>query len=547
MEFAPDGRLFVTQQGGQLRVIKNGTLLSAPFVSLSVDSTGERGLLGVTFHPNFPSAPYVYVYYTTSTSPIHNRVSRFRANGDVAEADSEEQILDLDNLTTATNHNGGAIHFGPDGKLYVAVGENANPDNAKELTNRLGKVLRINADGSIPTDNPFYTTATGLNRSIWALGLRNPFTFAFQRGSSRMFINDVGQSTWEEINFGVKGANYGWPTSEGPTSDAAFRSPTYAYRHSGDPPTGCAIAGGAFYNPVTARFPSGYVGDYFFADLCGGWIYVYDLTTRKVTPFANGIANPVDLKVGPDGALYYLARGSNSVGRITYVPRRVFYLNNQNDSSSPEYSFAYGTPGGHVLACDWDGNGVETPGIVQNARWQLRNSNSPGLPNLDFTYGRATDIPFCGDWDGNGTDTPGVRRGNVFIFRNSNSAGVSDFWFAFGQSSDVPVVGDWNGSGPDGVGVKRGNVYLLTNRFNGTRDVPAFTFGVSSDRPVIGDWDANGTSTVGVRRGNVFYLRNANSSGPTSITVSSGRSTDFPLVGDWNGDRRTTVGLVRVL
>src|SRR5438477_10104336 len=122
MAFAPDGRLFVCVKTGQLRVIKNGALLAAPFVSLSVDSNGERGLLGVAFDPNFSSNQFVYVYYTTSSSPIHNRISRFTANGDVALAGSETALMDLDNLG-ATNHNGGALHFGPDGKLYAGVGE----------------------------------------------------------------------------------------------------------------------------------------------------------------------------------------------------------------------------------------------------------------------------------------------------------------------------------------------------------------------------------------------------------------------------------------
>ena len=167
MDFAPDGRLFVCLQSGQLRVIKNGALLATPFVSLSVDSNGERGLLGVAFDPNFASNNFVYVYYTVPGTPPHNRVSRFTANGDVAAANSELAILDLDKLSSATNHNGGAIHFGPDGKLYVAVGENATPSNAQTLSNRHGKVLRINSDGSIPPDNPFFNTATGANRSIW--------------------------------------------------------------------------------------------------------------------------------------------------------------------------------------------------------------------------------------------------------------------------------------------------------------------------------------------------------------------------------------------
>ena len=180
MAFAPDGRLFVCEQGGRLRVVKNGALLPTPFVTLTVDSAGERGLLGVAFDPDFATNHYVYVYYTATSPAVHNRVSRFTANGDVAAAGSEVVLLELDNLSGATNHNGGAIHFGPDGKLYVAVGENANGANAQTLANLLGKMLRINADGTIPTDNPFYATASGRNRAIWALGLRNPFTFAFQ-------------------------------------------------------------------------------------------------------------------------------------------------------------------------------------------------------------------------------------------------------------------------------------------------------------------------------------------------------------------------------
>src|SRR5437773_1845615 len=286
-----------------MRVIKTGSLLSTPFVSLTVDSSGERGLLGIAFDPNFATNHYLYVYYTVATSPIHNRVSRFTAAGDTAAPGSHAVILELNNLSSATNHNGGAIHFGPDGKLYVAVGENGNGANSQTLSNRLGKILRINADGTIPTDNPFYNTATGSNRAIWALGLRNPFTFAFQPGTTRLFINDVGQSTWEEINDGIAGSNYGWPTTEGPTSNPSFRSPIYYYGHGTSDTTGCAIVGAAFYNPPVPQFPSSYIGKYFFADLCSGWIRVFDPSAGTATGFASGIVNPSDLHVGPDGAL----------------------------------------------------------------------------------------------------------------------------------------------------------------------------------------------------------------------------------------------------
>ncbi len=264
MQFAPDGRLFVCEQGGRLRVIKSGALLSTPFLTLTVSSAGERGLLGVAFDPAFATNGHVYVYYTATTPVVHNRISRFTANGDVAVAGSEVVILDLDNLSGATNHNGGAIAFGPDGKLYAAVGENANGAFAQSMSNLLGKMLRINKDGTIPTDNPFYNTATGRNRAIWALGLRNPFTFAFNPRGTELLINDVGQGTWEEINDGLAGANYGWPDTEGSTSDPRFTTPRYAYNHSGG---ACAITGGAFYSPPTIVFPSEYLNDYFLRGL----------------------------------------------------------------------------------------------------------------------------------------------------------------------------------------------------------------------------------------------------------------------------------------
>jgi glucose/arabinose dehydrogenase len=304
MAIAPDGRIFVCQQGGALRVIRNGSLLATPFVTITVNSTGERGLLGVAIDPDFLVNQYVYVYYTATTPAIHNRISRFTANGDVAAAGSETVLLDLENLS-ATNHNGGAIHFGGDGKLYAAVGENAVPSNSQTLTNLLGKMLRINRDGSIPSDNPFYDSATGNNRSIWALGLRNPFTFGVHPLSGRLFINDVGASTWEEINEGAAGANYGWPATEGPTSNPQYVSPLHSYPNNNA--VECAIAGGAFYAPEVRQFPPSYLESYFFSDLCGGWIRRLNESAES-SGFATGIAQPVDLMIGHDGSLYYLAR-----------------------------------------------------------------------------------------------------------------------------------------------------------------------------------------------------------------------------------------------
>ena len=335
MAFAPDGRIFLCQQDGALRVIKNGQLLATPFVTLPVDATGERGLLGVAFDPAFESNRFIYVYYTLNSTPRRNRVSRLTASGDVAQPGSELVILELENLS-ATNHNGGAVAFGPDGRLYIAVGDNAVSSNAQTLTNRLGKMLRINAEGSIPADHPFYSAASGPNRAIWALGLRNPFTFAFDPLTDQMFINDVGQVSWEEVNQGIAGANYGWPNSEGPTSTPGHTGPLYWYSHSASQtPHGCAITGGAFSTAPAGGFPAALQGDYYFADYCGGFILRRDAETGIVSPFAAGISLPVDLDMGPDGHLYYLARGARQIGRIRYVPPRLSAL---TPSSAPPYT-----------------------------------------------------------------------------------------------------------------------------------------------------------------------------------------------------------------
>ncbi|MDX6712769.1 MAG: hypothetical protein QOH96_3785 [Blastocatellia bacterium] len=381
MAFAPDGRLFVCQQGGQLRVIKNGTLLSTPFVSLTVDSAGERGLLGVAFDPSFPSNNFVYVYYTATTPTAHNRVSRFTANGDVAVGGSEQMILDLNNLSSATNHNGGGIHFGPDGKLYIGVGENANGANAQTLSNLLGKILRVNADGSIPTDNPFFNTAIGNNRAIWALGLRNPFTFGFQPGTGRLFINDVGQSAWEEINDGIAGSNYGWNACEGfciPTNPN-FRDPLFEYGHGNTSTTGCAIVGGAFYNPAVTQFPSDYVGKYFFADLCSGWIRRFDPATNTATDFASGTSSLVDIQVDDDGSLYYLEQNSGTVFHVQYTPG----VANAFQFSMANYSVNESGPSATITV-------TRTGDTSSPATVDFSTSNGTATDQGDYTTGTGT-------------------------------------------------------------------------------------------------------------------------------------------------------------
>ena len=325
MAQAPDGRLFVAEQGGALRIVKNNVLLTTPFLQLGVDSTGERGLIGVALHPDFSNNGYIYVHYTTAEGGTHNRVQRFQAvppSNDVVSAGSGLALVDLPPLG-ATNHNGGAIHFSADGKLLVGVGDNAVSANSQNLNNPLGKLLRFNDDLSIPADNPFAGSSTGLGRAIWAYGLRNPFTFAVQPGRGRIHINDVGQNTWEEINLGAAGANYGWSASEGPDNiGAGVTAPIFTYKHSAATPAGSgdggffigfSIAGGAFYpsSGANAVFPAEFRGSYFFADFVSRFVGVLNLANGNAAySFASLAGNPVDMLVGLDGALYVLTRSA---------------------------------------------------------------------------------------------------------------------------------------------------------------------------------------------------------------------------------------------
>ena len=390
MAIAPDGRIFVCSQTGALRVIKNGALLATPFVTLSVDSVGERGLLGVAFDPYFTLTHYIYLYYTVPGTPAHNRVVRFTANGDVVLAGSRVILLELNSLSTATNHNGGALHFGPDGNLYIAVGDNAEGSNSQNLSNLLGKILRLNSDGTIPSDNPFVQSTTA-RHEIWALGLRNPFTFAFRGTTNLMYVNDVGESTWEEIDLGQAGANYGWPATEGPTTNPAYKSPIYYYGHS----DGCAITGGAFYSPSTPNFPSSYVGKYFFGDYCSGFIRMLDPSTAKASGFISGASQPVDIQVGADGSLYYLARGTSSVMKVRYTTNLSPVITTQPSSQlvSVGYpvTFSVTASGPSPYSYQWMRNGINISGATARtyriAHTTLPDNGAHFRVQVSNTYG----------------------------------------------------------------------------------------------------------------------------------------------------------------
>ncbi len=308
LETLPDGRILLCEQTGTLRVIKQGRLLEDPFVTLDVDNNWERGLIGVTIHPDFPETPYVYLCYVSGDPYPHHRISRFTADGDIAVPGSEKILLRGDDQRTLggkvpAGHQGGALHFGNDGTLYIGIGEQTAGMPSQSLGTFQGKILRIADDGTIPADNPFLDETTGKYRAIWARGLRNPFTFAVHKPSGDLFINDVG-GKFEEINRGVAGANYGWPVVEhGPTEQEGYHGPEHWYPQA-------SIAGGDFV-AANSDWPDSFRNHYLFADFNHGWIKSMDPNhPSDVETFAGGLRRPVDLRIAPDGSLYVLLRNA---------------------------------------------------------------------------------------------------------------------------------------------------------------------------------------------------------------------------------------------
>ncbi|HXT59999.1 MAG TPA: PQQ-dependent sugar dehydrogenase [Pirellulales bacterium] len=308
LETTADGRVLICEQTGALRVVKQGKLLDRPALALEVDDYWERGLIGVTVDPDFPRSPFIYLCYVARRPYPHHCISRFTMAGDEADPASELRLLAGDDQTklggnVPAGHQGGALHFGADGKLYIAIGEQTAGDPSQDLGTFQGKLLRINADGSVPGDNPFVEQAHGKYRAIWALGLRNPFTFAMRPGDGEMLINDVGGDKVEEVNRGLAGANYGWPLTEGPTDDPRFQTPIHSYPRA-------SVCGAAFA-PADSAWPENLRGKYFFADYIHGWIKSLDANyPERVETFATGLRNPVDLRFDIDGNLYVLLRNA---------------------------------------------------------------------------------------------------------------------------------------------------------------------------------------------------------------------------------------------
>jgi glucose/arabinose dehydrogenase len=337
-------RLFVVEQAGRIRVLRRDTLLGSVFLDVRgrINAGGEEGLLSLAFHPQYATNGRFYVYFTNDDGDI--RIVRYTVSSgspNIGDESSADTVIKIPHPVNG-NHNGGQLQFGPDGKLYAAIGDGGGggdvPGNAQNRHTLLGKLLRLDVDGSsgyaIPPDNPFATDTTA-EPEIWAIGLRNPWRFSFDRQTGDLYIADVGQGAWEEVSVSPstgpgtagKGANYGWRTMEGThcyppgaecTPIGVLPVVEYATHANG----GCAITGGYVYRGTRV---AALAGRYLYADFCAGFVRSFR--------YAGGAAsNPQDwtmqLNVGgqvssfgedADGDLYIMSLGGG-VYRIVPAP-----------------------------------------------------------------------------------------------------------------------------------------------------------------------------------------------------------------------------------
>jgi len=591
------GRLYVVQQGGMIRIIRNGAMLPTPFLDLTakIVSGGEQGLLGLAFHPNYAVNGYFFVYYTAvgnGTLTIE-RYQRDANNTNLADPASAKTMLTIPH-PGQTNHNGGKLAFGHDGYLYAGTGDggsgNDPPNNAQNLSRRLGKMLRLDVDQNvnvspyygIPATNPFpYPqnqcdgASVGTCPEIWASGLRNPWRWTFDRLTGDLFIADVGQNNREEVDFdpwpGTPGRNYGWRIMEGNICTPGvnpscalppgYAAPIFDYPH----PPGIAVIGGYRYRgdaiPALA-------GAYLYADEGARLMWAATRADTGVwTAQQQLLATPTAISAfGEDeaGELY-------AAGLFNGTIYKIAPLDSDADGLPDWWEFAYfGSTTVAAPGADADSDGATNLQEYQAGTDPLSAQSKPTPPqtkasvaiwrpstarffvDVDFDrvvdqkayFGAPTDKPLVGRIDpGRTYDLVVYRNGIWYADRNRN--GVVAFAAAFGGlAGDVPLLADFNGDGRDDLVIYRNGTWYVSTAQNGTLAMTFNLGGVAGDIPLAGDVNGDGIADLVIYRNGTWYI-DTNRNGTVDVTVAFGAPGDIPVLFDFDGDGKADLCVVR--
>lgn len=576
---ARDGtnRLFIVQQRGLIRVLQPGAATTTDFISLvgTVSSSGnERGLLGLAFHPQFTTNRRFFVYYTRlSDGSIEiAEYQTFASNPNQGDPSTARVIITIPH-PTFSNHNGGTIAFGPDGYLYAGPGDGGSGNdpnaNAQNINSLLGKILRIDVNipvGStqqylIPPTNPYAGATPGADE-IYAVGMRNPYRFSFDRGgTNQLWVGDVGQDAVEEVDTITLGGNYGWRVYEGSQctnndpglcTPGNYIMPVYQYANAG---ARCSVTGGVIYRGTQNTFP---LGTYVYADYCTGEIFINAAnstalldTPRSISSFGEDEAGEIFI-TGLGGTLEKIVRAKTSADfdgdfrtdTTVFRPSTGFWYA-FNSSNSTVKMQPFGLNGDIPASEDYDGDNISDIGIFRpstNVWYHFRSSDSTvGV----IPFGAAGDQPVMGDYDGDAKADIAVYRpstGTWWIRRTTNPNNYQVV--NFGLSNDKPTPGDYDADGRYDIAVWRpsdGYWYRL-NSVNGA--FSAIAFGLSTDIPAQGDFDGDGKVDQAVFRPStgIWYLLRSTSG---FLATNWGLADDVPTVGDYDGDGREDIAIFR--
>lgn len=579
---AKDGtnRSFVVQQGGIIKVVAPGSNTATNFIDISskVVAGGERGLLGLAFHPQFAQNGYFFVNYTRAVDGA-TVIARYTAinNNSIGDPNSERILLTI--AQPFANHNGGMIEFRRDGdtdNLYIGMGDggsaNDPQNNAQNVNSLLGKFLRItpnvaevsvNPIYTIPADNPFVGT-NGADE-IYAVGVRNPFRWSFDRGGARqLWAGDVGQNALEETDIINKGGNYGWRVFEGAQctnldpalcNPANFTAPLFQYDHSGGR---CSITGGYVYRGARGTLPD---GAYTYGDYCSGEIWMWH--NNRQTLLLDSTRNIASFGEDENGEIYAVGISSGTVEKIVRARANAdfdgdlrtdisvfrpsnggWYILNSADNSFRGQFF--GQNGDIPTPADFDGDNTTDIAVFRPAGGEWYRLNSGDNTFSAVRFGQNGDQPVAADYDGDGRADTAVYRPSSGAWYRLNSRNNSFFGVFFGAATDKPTPADYDADGKADIAVFRpsNGAWYRLNSSDGS--FAGVLFGATGDVPVAGDYDGDGKADVAVFRppnGAWYILRSSNN---VFQGVQFGQNGDAPVPGDYDGDGKWDTAVFRV-